>query len=345
MKVIVVRLIVVLRFRLGVSIRGVGDVIQIVFGTYASIGFIDNICQKVSLAATMKMETINHCSQNKSNVFIFDETFPKAKDKGCKNLGVVICENGLIRKVGIIDTNKKVVNLKKFFNSVITNNYKPNIFMSDYDTTYPSAIRKIVPDIIITKDFVHTIRQINRDKKSALRRVTVRFTASAKITKEKQKKITDLKKALLRKRLNRVLHRMLKGFKAKNCAVGTIYIEGALGELKEFTEKFNSLKPLYTKINKFVKKYISTWNTHMELYSERKTPWTSNIIESKNSIFKAFSKKSKSYSSKRLDEFFCGVALYENFDVKTRGVNKGTSAMMRAGINLDEFGANNFFGV
>jgi len=42
-------------------------------------------------------------------------------------------------------------------------------------------------------------------------------------------------------------------------------------------------------------------------------------------------------------EFFCGVVLYENFDIKTRGVNKGTSAMMRAGINLDEFGANNFF--
>ena len=136
---------------------------------------------------------------------------------------------------------------------------------------------------------------------------------------------------------------MLNGFKARNCAVGAIYIEGGLMDLKEFTEQFKSLKPLYNKLNKFVKKHIEIWNTHMELYSRGKAPLTSNIIESKNSIFKAFSKKAKSYCSKHLEGFFCAVALYENFDVKTRGINKGTSAMMRAGIDLHEFGSNNFF--
>jgi len=33
----------------------------------------------------------------------------------------------------------------------------------------------------------------------------------------------------------------------------------------------------------------------------------------------------------------------ENFDVKTRGPNQETSAMQRAGINLDDFGATDFF--
>ena len=41
--------------------------------------------------------------------------------------------------------------------------------------------------------------------------------------------------------------------------------------------------------------------------------------------------------------FFAGVALAENFDVKKRGPNKGTSAMQRAEINPEDFGATDFF--
>jgi hypothetical protein len=33
----------------------------------------------------------------------------------------------------------------------------------------------------------------------------------------------------------------------------------------------------------------------------------------------------------------------ENFDVKSRGPNQHTSAMQRAQINLDDFGATDFF--
>ncbi len=33
----------------------------------------------------------------------------------------------------------------------------------------------------------------------------------------------------------------------------------------------------------------------------------------------------------------------ENFDVKTRGLNKDTNAMQRAQINLEDFGATDFF--
>jgi len=33
----------------------------------------------------------------------------------------------------------------------------------------------------------------------------------------------------------------------------------------------------------------------------------------------------------------------ENFDIKERGPHKGTSAIQRAGIDLSDFGATNFF--
>ena len=33
----------------------------------------------------------------------------------------------------------------------------------------------------------------------------------------------------------------------------------------------------------------------------------------------------------------------ENFDVKSRGIHQDTSAIQRAGINLDDLGATDFF--
>ena len=45
----------------------------------------------------------------------------------------------------------------------------------------------------------------------------------------------------------------------------------------------------------------------------------------------------------RCQSFFAGVALMENFDIKTRGKHKGTNAMQRAKIDIDEYGAEDFF--
>jgi hypothetical protein len=33
----------------------------------------------------------------------------------------------------------------------------------------------------------------------------------------------------------------------------------------------------------------------------------------------------------------------ENYDIKTRGIHAGTSAMERAGIDLEEFGGRDFY--
>lgn len=341
-KMTINKLIIVLRFGHGMSERGISDVIKNVYGFFASIGFVDKISQQTAGEAAGKMAILNDCKQNVSKVLMFDETFPKAKDEGCINLGVAVCENGLIRKVAVINVEQKSNEILQFFQKLITKSYKPKMFLSDYDQSYPKAIRTLISSIIVLKDPVHTVRQIYKDTRSVINKTVVKF-GNLSLTKEKQKSIRDLKKKLLRKQLNKVIRKMLKGFKKDYCSVGAIYIEGSLEELRDLSEKFPSIKPLYKKIKKFVKKYIKTWNDLMELHFKENIPLTSNLIESKNSIFKSFSKKAKSYSSQCLDKFFCAVALYENFSVKTRGINKGTNAMGRAGIDLEQFGANNFF--
>lgn len=214
--------------------------------------------------------------------------------------------------------------------------------MSDYDTTYPVIIQEIISAIIIMKDFVHAIRQICRDFRTALNKVKVKGIDNLK--KEKQKEIIKLKKRLLAKQVNKVLYKMRKGFKTKYAAVGAIYLEGTLLELKELADKFPSLCDFYKKVEKFINKYIDIWVMQMEKGAKEGIPTSSNIVESKNSIFKSFSKKAKCYEDvESMECFFSAVAILQNFDVKTRGKNKETSAIMRAGINLEEFGARDFF--
>lgn len=220
--------------------------------------------------------------------------------------------------------------------------YNPKYFLSDYDNEYPSIIKGVKEEIVIMKDFVHAIRQIYRDMKTAMNKVTVRGISG--LTKEKQKAIMDMKKRLLSKQVNRILYRLRKGFKSGYSSVGTIYLEGALEDLKELSIKFPSLCNFHKKTEKFINKYIDVWAVQMEMSVKERIPTTSNILESMNSIFKAFIKKAKCYESpESLDCFFSTVALLQNFDVKTRGKNVGTSAIMRAGIDLDEFGAKDFF--
>jgi len=220
--------------------------------------------------------------------------------------------------------------------------YNPKYFLSDYDNEYPIIIQEIRRDIAIMKDFVHAVRQIYRDMKTAINKVVV--SGISDWTKEKQKVITDMKKSLLTKHVNRILYRLRKGFKSRHASVGTIYLEGALEDLKELSIKFPSMGNFYKKTNKFINKYIDVWSMQMEISAKEGIPTTSNILESMNSIFKAFIKKAKCYESpESLEGFFSTVALLQNFDIKTRGKNAGTSAMIRANIDLNEFGAKDFF--
>jgi transposase-like protein len=85
-------------------------------------------------------------------------------------------------------------------------------------------------------------------------------------------------------------------------------------------------------------------NTMFQLAVEQHTPTTTNALESKNSLFKPVSRIAKFFPSpKRCQSLFAGVALMENFDIKSRGPHQDTNAMHRAKINLDDFGATDFF--
>jgi hypothetical protein len=327
------------RFGYGMSIRHIHKLIE---GFYSS-GYIQDLCIEAAEKAEQKMSVINKYTMNKAKTMIFDETFPRTIEEGTVRLGVIADEYGLIRAVNIIHKKKKHKSLVKLFKSCITENYKPLYFLSDYDNCYPAAIIEVLEKIEVYKDFVHAIRQVLKNFNSIINKVQVRISKSAKINKTKKNEIIKLKKRLLRKQVNKIIKYLYKGFDCKNISVGTIYLEGFLSKLEELANKFSSLLPLYIKTKRFFKKHIETWNQQMESYARDSIPLTSNIIESKNSIFKSFSKKSKSFSLKNIKKHYCAIALYENFDIKTRGANVGTSAVMRAGVDLEKFGAKNFF--
>ena len=101
---------------------------------------------------------------------------------------------------------------------------------------------------------------------------------------------------------------------------------------------------LTKRLQRFINKHRLAINIMLELSIEHGTPKTTNSLESKNSILKPFSLIAKYFSSPvRCQSFYARVALMENFDIKTRGKNKGTSAMQRAEIDLNDFGGRDFF--
>lgn len=104
------------------------------------------------------------------------------------------------------------------------------------------------------------------------------------------------------------------------------------------------MQALGNRLQRFVKKHDDAINTLLQLAVSEGTPKTTNSLESKNGIFKPFSLIAKFFPRPAIcQNLFAGVALMEDFDVKTRGPHKGTSAMQRAGINLADFGATDFF--
>ena len=91
-------------------------------------------------------------------------------------------------------------------------------------------------------------------------------------------------------------------------------------------------------IRKFFDKYLAEF---VELLIDAKEaidqgeriPTTTNAIESKNSLFKPAIKIIKSFRCiKKAEHLFCGIALFQNYRIDTRGKNKGTSAVQRAEI-------------
>jgi len=129
--------------------------------------------------------------------------------------------------------------------------------------------------------------------------------------------------------------------------VCVLMLEGLVSDLRDPRRviQTRSVQTLANRLQRFVTKHGASINQLLLLATQEGTPKTTNGLESKNGIFKPFSRVAKFFPQETTCQlFFAGVARMENFDVKTRSRHQGTSALQRAGIHLEDLGATDFFG-
>ncbi len=341
------RLISFSKFKLGLSHRRTQLLTQFVYGKNLSIAFINDVTQTIGERAKEVIGKLGDCRQKAAHILMGDETFPKIIDHDAlrakaKSLGVVICDFGLIR--GVKSVANRAWQMKQLFQEAVGTHYDPEFFLSDFQVHYPKIVEEALGNIVQLKDLVHALRLIIRYFSEAVRDVTLDVPKGLPLKERKKQK--RLKKRLLRKRLQPLLWLFLKAFSPGYEPVAAIYIEGTLAMLQDerVIIQTESVQKLHNKLRKFFNKHGEVLLFQLEQRYYGKLPSTSNALESKHSILKAFSRMAKSFQrSNTCENFFNGVALVENFDVKTRGKNAGTSAIQRAGINLDDLGGRDFF--
>jgi DNA-directed RNA polymerase subunit RPC12/RpoP len=342
-QVLMGRLLAFGEFKAHLSHRLSQALVSFVYGVEISLGSVHNITQAIGKKARQAMHRLGDCRQKEAKVMMGDETFPKIKGQGKDRGTVVTCdERGLIRSVKCV--MDKVQDLAQGFGAAIGRFYRPKVFVSDYDRKYPPVVHEVLgEDAIHLPDLVHTQRHIHRCFQEAVRDTQLHLTRQD-VSDKQRKEWLSWKKRLLRKRLTPYKWLMLKAFKPGYESVGMIYIEGTLQMLAEdFPVQTEGVRKLHKKLSKFLAKYGWAINYQWE---HDEIPSTTNMLESKNSILKPFSKVAKSFQDgEACEKKMNGVALMENFDVKSRGKNKGTSAITRAGINLDDLGGRDFYQV
>ena len=258
------------------------------------------------------------------------------------SLGVGICEYGLIRSVRCI--RQKARDIPTQLRTVVGEHFHPTYFLTDLDVLYQAYLRQAGLTLTHLRDKVHLLRQIMRLFEEAVREVTLDVPKGLPL-KARQHQL-QLKRRLLWKRLQPLLRLAFRAFSPGYESVCVLMLEGLVTQLQDpaIIIQTASVQTLTRRLQRFLNKHGDTINQLLQLSLEEGTPTTTNALESKNSIFKPFSRIAKFFSNvQRCEAFFAGVALMENFDIKTRGVHQGTSAMQRAGINLEDLGATDFF--
>ena len=337
----VARLIGLSRFKLSLSVRKTQLLVGFVYARQVSVGYIERLTQRVGQRAQGVLGKLSRCRQKVAQFLMYDETFPKL----CKrvySLGVGICEHGLIRSVRCI--RQKAKDIPAQLGSVVGEHFQPMYFLTDLDVLYHEYLIQAGLTLIHLRDKVHLIRQMVRLFAEAVREVTLEVPKGLP-TKDRKHQL-QLKRRLLWKRLQPLLTLVFKAFSPGYESVCLLMLEGLVSQLQDpaIIIQTASVQTLTRRMQRFLNKHGGAINRLLQLSVEHNTPTTTNALESKNSIFKPFSRIAKFFSDLgRCEAFFAGVALMENFDVKTRGSHQGTSAMQRAGINLKDLGATDFF--
>lgn len=335
------RLIALSRFKLRLSVRATQILVGFVYARQVSVGHIERLSQQVGQRAASGLAKLSQCRQAVAQFLLFDETFPKMR-KQSYSLGVGICEYGLIRTVRSVAHKSK--DISDQLREVVGQHFQPTYFLTDLDVLYNKCMKKAGLTLIHLRDKVHLIRQIIRLFDEAIRDVSLDVPKG--LPHKERKKQLQLKRRLLGKQLQPLLDLVFKAFSPSYESVCVLMLTGLIAQLQDPTLVIQtaSVQTLTRRLQRFVNKHGDTLNLLLQLSVEQGTPTTTNSLESKNSIFKPFSRIAKFFPEPTTCQpFFCGVALMENFDVKTRGLNKGTNAMQRAQINLEDFGAPDFF--
>ncbi len=335
------RLIALARFKLGVSVRLTQVLVQFVYARPVSIGHIERLSQRVGDQAEGRLTQLNRCRQAAAQFLLFDETFPKMKERSY-SLGVALCEHGLIRSVRCV--TRKAKDIPAQLRQVVGAHFQPTYFLTDLDVLYHQYMRQASLKLRHLRDKVHLIRQIVRLFDQAVRDVTLDVPKG--LPPRERKKQLHLKRRLLHRQLQPLLTLVFKAFAPGYESICVLLLSGLVVHLQDPTLVIQtaSVQTLTRRLQRFLNKHGDTINLLLQLSVEQGTPTTTNALESKNSIFKPFSRLAKFFPQpSRCTSFFSAVALMENFDVKTRGPNKNTSAMQPAKINLQDFGATDFF--
>jgi len=335
------RLIGLSRFKLGLSVRKTQLLVGFVYARHVSVGYIERLTHRVGQRAQCALNRLSQCRQHVAHFLLYDETFPKMRQH-VYSLGVGICEYGLIRSVRCI--RQKARDIPTQLRTVVGEHFHPTYFLTDLDVLYQAYLRQAGLTLTHLRDKVHLLRQIMRLFEEAVREVTLDVPKGLPL-KARQHQL-QLKRRLLWKRLQPLLRLAFRAFSPGYESVCVLMLEGLVTQLQDpaIIIQTASVQTLTRRLQRFLNKHGDTINQLLQLSLEEGTPTTTNALESKNSIFKPFSRIAKFFSNvQRCEAFFAGVALMENFDIKTRGVHQGTSAMQRAGINLEDLGATDFF--
>jgi len=331
------RLIGLSRFKLGLSVRKTQVLVVFVYGRQVAVGFIQQQTQQLGQRAQQVLERLKDCRQKAARFLLFDETFPKL-GKRAYSLGVVICEHGLIRSVRTL--SRKTRDIPTQLQAVVGEHYRPDFFLTDLAITYGKHLERAGLSLKHLRDLVHLMRQIIRLFDDAIREVTLNVPKG--LSYQQRRKQKRLKQRLLRKHLRPILRTALKAFSP---GYESICVEGTVTQLQDpdLILQTDSVQRLTKRLRRFIKKHGPTINSLLYLAVTEGTPKTTNALESVNARFKPFSRIAKSFRLTTAQNFFAGVALMENFDVKTRGRNRTTSAVQRAGININDLGSDDFF--
>ena len=335
------RTIALSRFKLGLSERKTQLLIGFTYARQVSKAHIGRMTLSIGQQAERVLARFTQCKQGVARFLLYDETFPKLEKRAFR-LGVAVCEHGLIRSVRCLINRAKEIPVQ--LGESVGGHFQPTYFLTDLDVTYNLYMRRAGLELTHFRDVVHLIRQIVRLFDEAVRNVTMDYPKDLPL--KERKKQRKLKQQLLQKRLQPLLNQVFYAFSSGQEALCTLILEAVIATLQDpdIVIQTATVKQLAQRLQRFMRKHGDSIDQLLQLAVEQQTPKTTNLLESKNSIFKPFSRIAKFFPLPlACQAFFSAIALMENFDVKSRGVNQGTSAIQRAQIDLEALGGTDFF--